>query len=224
MASRVRVKEIAIAAHRTLGHQYRIIHPSLSEPSQKTFEFHWGKHHQAYITNLSNQIKTKNDLQNLGLEEIIHKTWNGGNPTPEFNNAAQAWNHSFFWECLSPNGGGEPTGALAEAIAKDFGSLDAFKEEFAAAAATQFGSGWAWLVDSGKGLAVRKTPNAVTPIVNDETPLLTIDVWEHAYYLDFQNRRPDFIKNFWNIVNWAKVRWLACSLLEGCRGRVLKSV
>lgn len=184
---------------------YFSIHDLLSRfRAQTTFEFHWGKHHQAYITNLNNQIKGK-DLEKLGLEEIILKTWNGGNPTPEFNNAAQSWNHTFFWESISPNGGGEPKGALAEAINKDFGSLDKFKEEFAAAAATQFGSGWAWLVDSDKGLSVLKTPNAVNPLVTGEKPLLTIDVWEHAYYLDFQNRRPDFIKNFWGIVNWDRV-------------------
>ncbi|KAL6768933.1 FSD1 [Auxenochlorella protothecoides x Auxenochlorella symbiontica] len=172
--------------------------------SKETFEFHWGKHHRAYVTNMNNQIQGS-DLEKLSLEELIHKSWNNGEPTPVFNNAAQTLNHTFFWESLSPNGGGEPSGKLAEAIKKEFGSLDKFKEEFGAAGATQFGSGWAWLVEAGGKLAIRKTPNAVNPIVNGEKPLLTLDVWEHAYYLDFQNRRPDFIKNFWNLVNWDKV-------------------
>lgn len=166
--------------------------------SAKTFSFHYGKHHQAYVTNLNKMIEGT-DFAGKSLEDII-KSSDGG----VFNNSAQVWNHTFFWHSMSPNGGGAPTGAIADAINKDFGSYDKFKEEFAAAGATQFGSGWAWLVSKGGKLEVRKTPNAETPITEDGvTPILTIDVWEHAYYLDYQNARPKFIETFLDkLVNW----------------------
>lgn len=174
--------------------------------SKQTLEFHWGKHHAAYVNNLNNQIKGK-DLENMTIEQVMLKTWNNGTPTAEFNNAGQVVNHTFFWESMAPNGGGAPTGKLAEAIDRDFGSFEEFKNQFKTAGATQFGSGWAWLVVGKDGkLKVTKTPNAENPWVHGETPILTMDVWEHAYYLDFQNRRPDFISTFINdLVNWDKV-------------------
>ena len=134
-------------------------------------------------------------------------SWANGSPTPAFNNAAQVWNHTFFWESMKPNGGGVPTGKLGEAIVRDFGSFDKFKDEFKAAGATQFGSGWAWLnTDKAGKLSITKTPNAVNPVVEGKTPILTMDVWEHAYYLDFQNRRPDFMASFLDkLVSWDAV-------------------
>lgn len=171
---------------------------------QRTFEFHYGKHHQAYVTNLNNQIKGT-DYENMTIEEVMLKSWNGGKPTPEFNNAAQVVNHTFFWESMGPNKGGAPSGKLADAINRDFGSFDAFKDAFKSAGATQFGSGWAWLsVDNGK-LEVSKTPNAENPWCHGKTPILTMDVWEHAYYIDVQNRRPDYIATFFDLINWDKV-------------------
>lgn len=165
--------------------------------SAETFSFHYDKHHNTYVVNL-NKLIAGTEFENKSLEEII-KTSSGG----IFNNAAQVWNHTFFWHSLSPNGGGMPTGELADKIREDFGGFDKFKEEFATAGATQFGSGWAWLVlDNGK-LKIEKTPNAETPLTKGQTPLLTLDVWEHAYYLDFQNRRPDFISTFLDkLANW----------------------
>lgn len=163
-----------------------------------TLGFHHGKHHNAYVTNL-NKLIEGTEFAGKSLEEIIQKS-DGG----IFNNAAQVWNHTFYWHSMKPKGGGQPKGALLEKINQDFGSFDKFKEEFANAAATQFGSGWAWLVvdNSGK-LKVVKTGNAETPIKTGLKPLITIDVWEHAYYLDFQNRRPDYIQTFLNsLVNW----------------------
>lgn len=176
--------------------------------SKSTFEFHWGKHHRAYVTNLNGQIKGT-DLEGKSLEEVTKATWNNGNPKPEFNNAAQSWNHEFFWNSMAPNGGGPPTGAIKDAIEKDFGGVEEFKKQFSQAGATQFGSGWAWLVLGSDGkLKVTKTPNAENPIANGSgTPLLTMDVWEHAYYLDVQNARPKYIQNFleelisWDVVN-----------------------
>jgi Fe-Mn family superoxide dismutase len=174
--------------------------------SKETFEFHWGKHHRAYVDNLNKQIEGK-DLASKSLEEVVKATWNGGKPSAEFNNAAQIWNHDFFWNSMSPNGGGEPQGELREAIDRDFGSYEEFKKQFSTAGATQFGSGWAWLVlDNGK-LKVTKTPNAETPLASGAgTPLLTMDVWEHAYYIDVQNRRPAYMSNYIdNLINWDKV-------------------
>ena len=168
----------------------------------ETFEYHYGKHHAAYVTNLNNLTKDT-ELANKSLEEVIQIAFKDSAKAGIFNNAAQVCNHSFFWNCLKPAGGGAPTGALAAKIEKDFGSFEKFKEEFSAAAATQFGSGWAWLVDDGGTLKVMKTPNAENPLAHGKKALLTIDVWEHAYYIDFKNARPGFIKNFLdNLVNW----------------------
>ncbi len=165
--------------------------------SQETLEFHHGKHHQAYVTNLNNLVAATEN-ENKSLEEIIMST-----DGPVFNNAAQIWNHTFYWNSMSPNGGGEPTGELADRINTDFGSVASFKEEFAAAATTQFGSGWAWLVDSGSKLEVVKTGNADLPLRSGAKALLTIDVWEHAYYIDFRNARPNYISTFIeSLVNW----------------------
>lgn len=170
--------------------------------SAKTFEFHYGKHHAAYVTNLNNLTKDS-PLADSSLEEIIKATYGDASKAGIFNNAAQVWNHTFFWQSMKPNGGGAPTGDLADQINATFGSLDKFKEEFKAAATTQFGSGWAWLVKDGSGLKITKTGNAENPLVHGQTPLLTLDVWEHAYYIDFQNRRPDFITTYLeNLVNW----------------------
>ena len=165
--------------------------------SSNTLSFHYGKHHNAYVTNL-NKLIEGGELENLSLEEIILKS-DGG----VFNNAAQVWNHTFYWESMKPNGGGNPSGELAKKIDEDFGSFDKFKEEFATAGATQFGSGWAWLVLENGKLKVTKTANAETPLTQGQTPLLTMDVWEHAYYLDYQNKRPDYISTFLDkLVNW----------------------
>lgn len=175
--------------------------------SKETLEYHYGKHHQAYVTNLNKQIEGK-EMDGMSLEEIIAKSWNGGSPTPEFNNAAQVWNHTFFWEGMSPEGGGAPTGAVAAAIDKAFGSYDEFKTQFKAAGATQFGSGWAWLVTNKDGdLKITKTPNAELPVTNPgDIPILTMDVWEHAYYIDYRNARPGFMDNYVdNLINWEKV-------------------
>ncbi len=168
----------------------------------ETFEYHYGKHHKAYVDNL-NKLVDGTELANKSLEEVIQIAFGDSAKAGIFNNAAQVWNHSFFWNCLKPAGGGAPTGALAAKIDQDFGSFDKFKEEFSTAAATQFGSGWAWLVDDGGTLKVIKTPNAENPLAHGKKALLTIDVWEHAYYIDFKNARPGFIKNFLdNLVNW----------------------
>ena len=171
--------------------------------SANTFSFHHEKHHNTYVVNLNGLVEGT-DLEGKSLEDIVAAT--AGNPDKAgvFNNAAQVWNHTFFWHSMKPNGGGAPTGDLAAKIDADFGSFDAFKDAFKAAGATQFGSGWAWLVvgDGGK-LEVVKTPNAETPLTDGKTPLLTCDVWEHAYYLDYQNRRPDFLAAFLdNLANW----------------------
>jgi len=165
--------------------------------SKETFEYHHDKHHATYVKTL-NDLVAGTDNEGKSLEEVIK----GADAGPLFNNAAQHWNHSFFWNCLSPNGGGAPSGEVGDAISSAFGSYDKFAEEFSNAAKTQFGSGWAWLVDDG-GLKVVKTANADLPLAHDTKALLTIDVWEHAYYIDFRNARPDFIKNFLdNLVNW----------------------
>ncbi len=168
----------------------------------ETFEYHYGKHHKTYVDNL-NKLTADTELANLPLEEVIKVTYNDASKQGVFNNAAQVWNHTFFWSCLKPSGGGAPTGDLAARIDKDFGSFDKFKEEFTAAATTQFGSGWAWLIDDNGTLKVTKTSNAVDPVAEGQKALLTLDVWEHAYYIDFRNARPAFIKNYLdNLVNW----------------------
>ena len=170
--------------------------------SASTLSFHHGKHHQTYITNLNNLVKDT-PLADKCLEDIIKETAGDADKAGIFNNAAQIWNHTFFWHSMKPNGGGAPGGVLAEKIDASFGSYDKFAEAFSQTAATQFGSGWAWLVADGDALKVIKTGNAETPLTSGVTPLITIDVWEHAYYLDFQNRRPDYIKTFLeSLVNW----------------------
>lgn len=168
----------------------------------ETFDYHYGKHHAAYVANL-NKLVEGTEMENAPLEDVIKQSYGDASKTGIFNNAAQVWNHTFFWNSLKAAGGGAPTGDLAAKIDQDFGSFDKFKEAFSNAATTQFGSGWAWLVDDGGTLKVTKTPNAENPLVQGQKPLLTLDVWEHAYYLDFQNARPAFIKNFLdNLVNW----------------------
>ncbi|NVJ14255.1 superoxide dismutase [Myxococcus sp. AM010] len=165
--------------------------------SAETLEFHHDKHHAAYVTNLNKLLDGKPEA-NKSLEEVILNSEGG-----VFNNAAQVWNHTFFWQCMKPAGGGKPTGELAAAIDRDFGSFEKFKEEFSTAAATQFGSGWAWLVLEGGKLKVTKTSNADLPMKHGQKALLTIDVWEHAYYIDFRNARPKFIETFLtHLVNW----------------------
>ncbi|ABF87575.1 superoxide dismutase, Fe [Myxococcus xanthus DK 1622] len=165
--------------------------------SAETLEFHHDKHHAAYVNNLNKLLDGKPEA-NKSLEEVILSS-DGG----VFNNAAQVWNHTFFWQCMKPAGGGKPTGELAAAIDRDFGSFEKFKEEFSTAAATQFGSGWAWLVLEGGKLKVTKTGNADLPMKHGQKALLTIDVWEHAYYIDFRNARPKFIETFLtHLVNW----------------------
>ncbi len=165
--------------------------------SEETINYHYGKHHNAYVTKL-NAALPGTPQENQSLEEIV-KSSSGG----MFNNAAQVWNHTFYWNSMKPGGGGEPTGAIADAINASFGSYAAFREQFAAAAATQFGSGWAWLVKSGDKLEIVKTANAETPLTTDKKPLLTIDVWEHAYYVDYRNARPTYIDTFLDsLVNW----------------------
>lgn len=167
-----------------------------------TLSFHYGKHHQAYVTNL-NKLIDGTDLAGKSLEEIIMASAKDAAKAGIFNNAAQVWNHTFYWNSMKPAGGGKPTGELAAKIDADFGSFDKFKEEFKNAGATQFGSGWAWLVLDGGKLKVTKTGNADLPMAHGQKALLTVDVWEHAYYLDFQNRRPDYLDTFLNnLVNW----------------------
>ena len=170
--------------------------------SARTLSVHHGKHHQAYVDNL-NKLVAGTPMADLPLEEIIRRTAGKPDQTGLFNNAAQVWNHTFFWQSMKPNGGGAPTGKLAERINAAFGSFDAFKTAFSEAAMTQFGSGWAWLVQEGDTLKIVKTSNADTPLAHGQTPLLTCDVWEHAYYLDYQNRRKDFVQVFLeHLVNW----------------------
>ncbi len=166
--------------------------------SAETIDYHYGKHHQAYVTNLNKLIAGTN-YENMELTDIIKQSSGG-----IFNNAAQVFNHNFYWNSLKPNGGGEPTGKLAEAIDKYFGSFAAFKEKFTAVAIATFGSGWTWLVKNADGsLDIVSTSNAGTPITDGKIPLLTCDVWEHAYYIDYRNARPAYVEQFWNLVNWA---------------------
>ncbi|MBE0491914.1 MAG: superoxide dismutase [Sulfurospirillum sp.] len=183
----------------TLPYEATALEPHISA---NTLSFHHGKHHQAYVNNANNLIKGT-DLENATVEQIIKTTAGDAQKVGLFNNAAQVWNHSFYWNCMQPNGGGVATGAIAQKIDEDFGSFDAFVTEFKNAAATQFGSGWAWLVLDGGKLKVVKTANADTPLAHGFKALLTVDVWEHAYYLDYQNRRPDYVDTFLNhLVNW----------------------
>ena len=165
--------------------------------SAETLEYHYGKHHKAYVDNL-NKLVAGTEFEGKSLEDIIRSASGG-----IFNNAAQVWNHSFYWNCLSPSGGGEPSGALADAIGKACGSFAEFKEKFSTTAVTTFGSGWAWLVKKADGsLAIVSTSNAGNPLTDGDQPLLTCDVWEHAYYIDYRNARPKYVEAFWNLVNW----------------------
>lgn len=165
--------------------------------SEETFQYHWGKHHRTYVTKL-NQAIEGSEFENLSLEETVKKSKGA-----VYNNAAQHWNHSFFWNCLSPNSGGTPTGDILQGLEANFGSFEDFKEQFSQAAATLFGAGWAWLAQNKDGsLEIIPLSNADTPITQDKKPLLTLDVWEHAYYIDYRNERPRFIDAWWEVVNW----------------------
>jgi len=165
--------------------------------SGETIDFHYGKHHKTYVDNLNKMIEGT-EFASMPLEEIIRKSQGG-----MFNNAAQIWNHTFYWNCLSPKGGGEPSGKLGDAINKAFGSFEKFKEEFTKVSVGTFGSGWGWLVQRPDGsLALVSTPNAATPLTGTDKALLTCDVWEHAYYIDYRNARPKYVEAFWNLVNW----------------------
>jgi Fe-Mn family superoxide dismutase len=166
--------------------------------SAETLEFHHDKHHATYVTNLSNLVPGT-EFEGKSLEEIITSAPAGG----IFNNAAQVWNHTFYWNCMAPNGGGEPGGTLADAINAAFGSFAEFKEKFSTSCATNFGSGWTWLVKNPDGsVAIANTSNAGCPLTEGQIPLLTCDVWEHAYYIDYRNARPKYVEAFWNVVNW----------------------
>lgn len=170
--------------------------------SANTLSFHHGKHHMAYVTNLNNLLKDK-EQASLSLEEVIAWSAKDSSLVPIFNNAAQVWNHTFYWHSMKPKGGGEPQGAIAEQIQKDFGGYGQFREQFQAAAVSQFGSGWAWLVWDQSKLSIMKTGNADLPMIHGKKAILTCDVWEHAYYLDYQNRRPDYVTTFLDhLVNW----------------------
>ena len=165
--------------------------------SEETIGYHYGKHHQTYVTNLNNLVPGT-EFEGKPLEEIIMSATAG-----IFNNAAQVWNHTFYWNCLSPNGGGEPSGALAEAINGAFGSFDEFKKQFSTSAATNFGSGWTWLVKNSDGsIEIFNTSNAGSPMTDGKTALLTVDVWEHAYYVDYRNARPQYLEEIWKLINW----------------------
>jgi len=174
---------------------------------KQTMEIHHGKHHNAYVTNLNAALEKHPELQSKSAEELIK----GINSVPEDirtavrNNGGGHVNHSMFWQIMGPNAGGAPTGAIADAIKASFGSFDAFKEQFAKAGAGRFGSGWAWVIDQGGKLAIESTPNQDNPMMDSKKPVFGIDVWEHAYYLKYQNRRPDYISAWWNVVNWAEV-------------------
>ena len=163
----------------------------------ETLEFHYGKHHKTYVDKLNGMVPGT-EFENASLEEIVKKSSGG-----IFNNAAQVWNHTFYWNCLAPKAGGEPTGTLKSKIDQTFGSFDQFKEQFTQAALNQFGSGWAWLVQNADGtLSITSTSNADTPLKEGKTPLMTCDVWEHAYYIDYRNARPKYLEAFWQLVNW----------------------
>ena len=189
-----------------MAHQLPTLPYSLDalEPhiSRNTLEFHYGKHHAAYVTNLNNLV-SGTDLESHSLDDTILAVAGDASKAGVFNNAAQVWNHTFYWQGMKPGGGGAPSGELAAKIDADFGSFDAFKEQFKTAGATQFGSGWAWLVLDNGTLKITKTGNADLPLAHGQIALLTMDVWEHAYYLDYQNRRPDYISTFLDkLVNW----------------------
>ncbi len=170
--------------------------------SAETIDYHYGKHHQAYVTNLNNLVPGTR-YENMSLEEVVKASHGQLSEKPVFNNSAQVWNHTFYWHSLSPTGGGDPTGAIGDAITRSFGDFASFKSKFSEAAAKQFGSGWAWLVKKDDGsLAIEQSANADTPFATGKTCILTIDVWEHAYYIDYRNARPKYIEEFWKKVNW----------------------
>jgi superoxide dismutase, Fe-Mn family len=187
-----------------LPYAYDALEPHIDK---ETMNIHHTKHHNTYVTNLNNALQGNEDLLSKSVEEVVANL----DAVPEAvrtavrNNGGGHANHSLFWQILSPNGGGAPTGELADAISNKFGSLDSFKEEFAKAATTRFGSGWAWLSVSNGELEVSSTANQDSPLMEGKTPILGLDVWEHAYYLNYQNRRPDYISSFWNVVNWDEV-------------------
>jgi Fe-Mn family superoxide dismutase len=186
-----------------LPYAYDALEPYMG---RETLELHHDKHHQAYVTNLNNLIEGKPEYQGKSLEEIVTSSYGDAAKQGIFNNAGQAWNHNLFWRTMKKGGGGKPSGELLKRIENDFGSFEAFADQFKQAAATQFGSGWAWLALDGDKLKVIKTPNGENPLVHGMKPLLGIDVWEHAYYLDYRNRRPDYIAAFLNnLVNWDEV-------------------
>jgi len=187
----------------TLPYAHNALEPHIDE---KTMEIHHGKHHQAYVNNLNNAVKG-NAAEGVSLTDLVH---NISKYSPAIrNNGGGHWNHSFFWGIMGPNGGGQPTGALMDAIVASFGSFDAMKEQFNSAGTTRFGSGWAWLIVHDHKLAITSTPNQDNPLMDiaevKGTPILGLDVWEHAYYLHYQNRRPDYIGAFWNVINWSAV-------------------
>ncbi|MCS7030454.1 MAG: superoxide dismutase [Gloeomargarita sp. SKYG116] len=170
--------------------------------TEELMSYHYGKHHAAYVTNYNNLVKDT-EYDQMPIEEVIKKTYGDPSKVGIFNNGAQAWNHTFYWNCMKPGGGGEPTGALADKIKADFGSFEEFKNAFKQAGVTQFGSGWAWLVLENGTLKVTKTLNADNPLCFNQIPLLTMDVWEHAYYLVYKNRRPDYAQDFIDhLINW----------------------
>ncbi|WP_102274553.1 superoxide dismutase [Cytobacillus massiliigabonensis] len=187
-----------------LPYAYDALEPNIDK---ETMNIHHTKHHNTYVTNLNNALEGNDELLSKSVEEVISNL----DAVPESartavrNNGGGHANHSLFWQVISPNGGGEPTGDLAAAINSKFGSFDSFKEEFAKAATTRFGSGWAWLAVNNGELEVTSTPNQDSPLMEGKTPLLGLDVWEHAYYLKYQNRRPEYINSFWNVVNWDEV-------------------
>lgn len=182
-----------------LPYDYTALEPHISK---STLEFHHDKHHAAYVTNYNNAV-AGTDMDSQSIEDVIKAIAGDASKAGLFNNAAQSWNHSFYWNCMKSGGGGQPTGALADKINADFGSFEKFVEEFKAAGATQFGSGWAWLVLDNGTLKVTKTSNAGNPMTEGQIPLLTMDVWEHAYYLDYQNKRPAYMDTFMSsLVNW----------------------
>ena len=166
--------------------------------SKETLEYHYGKHHKAYVDKLNAAIEG-GKYEKMSLDDIVRES---KGEAKVFNNAAQTWNHTFYWNCLSPNGGGQPSGAIADAIKNSFGSFDTFKEQFSDKSATLFGSGWAWVVKDGDKLSIVQTKDADNPMTDGKTPILTCDVWEHAYYIDYRNARPKYVEAFWNVINW----------------------
>ncbi len=166
--------------------------------SKETLEYHYGKHHKAYVDKLNAAIEG-GKYEKMSLDDIVRES---KGEAKVFNNAAQTWNHTFYWNCLSPNGGGEPSGRIADAIKNSFGSFETFKEQFSDKSATLFGSGWAWVVKDGGKLSIVQTKDADNPMTDGKTPILTCDVWEHAYYIDYRNARPKYVEAFWNVINW----------------------